>query len=141
MMFDTVVYLSAVASCCVVLKSVAQNLGQAVTSVVRAIWGLLVSDPKMNKLSQFRKVNMKWGNPPCCSYLRFRCKTKIYCRQLFEHHKKSHRTDLESLVAAWSVGKQVDRILEVLDNPYKSLYEVNGKSVLSDDAMGVSNTL
>ena len=58
-----------------------------------------------------------------------------------EHHEKSHRTDLESLVAAWSVGKQVDRILEVLDNPYKSLYEVNGKSVLSDDAMGVSNTL
>ena len=30
---------------------------------------------------------------------------------------------------------------EVLDNPYKSLYEVNGKSVLSDDAMTVSNTL
>ena len=57
-----------------------------------------------------------------------------------KHHEKSHRTDLESLVAAWSVGKPVDRILEVLDNPYKSLYEVNGKSVLSDDAMGVSNT-
>ena len=58
-----------------------------------------------------------------------------------KHHEKSHRTDLEALVAAWSVGKPVDRILKVLDNPYKSLYEVNGKSVLSDDAMGVSNTL
>jgi len=57
------------------------------------------------------------------------------------HHEKSHRADLESLVAAWSVGKPVDRILEVLDNPYKSLYEVNGKSVLSDDPMAVSNTL
>ena len=36
-----------------------------------------------------------------------------------EHNNNSHRTDLESLVAAWGVGKPVGRILEVLDNPYK----------------------
>ena len=35
----------------------------------------------------------------------------------------------------------MDRILEVLDNPYKSLYEVNGESVLSDDPMSISNTV
>ena len=58
-----------------------------------------------------------------------------------EHNNNSHRTDLESLVGAWSVGKPVDRILEVLDNPHKSLYEVNGKSIFSDDEMAVSNTL
>ena len=58
-----------------------------------------------------------------------------------EHNTNRHRMDLESLVAAWSVGKPVDRIVEVLDNPHKSLYEVNGKSVLSDDEMAVSNTL
>ena len=48
-----------------------------------------------------------------------------------EHHTDRHRDHLESLVAAWSVGKPVDRIVEVLDNPHKSLYEVNGESVLS----------
>ena len=58
-----------------------------------------------------------------------------------EHHEKRLRTDLESLVVAWSAGKPVDRILEVLDNPYKSLYEVNGESVLSDDLMSISNTV